>query len=115
MVEAPARSKVPLGSGAPLGPTGPTRSRSLSLGVLLMGLAVLTRLPAVDGDATPEPVGDGVKLGPANGTTWLLVISTCISKIDVSLLLYACGQRRVTSNSFSPSIIDVCALPPTAH
>ena len=38
-----------------------------------------------------------------------------MSRIDVSLLRYACGQRSVTSNSFSTSIIEVCALPPTAH
>src|SRR5216683_589301 len=107
MVEAPARSKEPSRSGAPLRPTGLTRSRSLSRGVLLIGFAALTRLPAVEGGGTPDPVGDGVKLGPATGTTWLLVMSTCMSRIDVSLLLYAFGQRSVTSNSFSPSIIDV--------
>src|SRR5216683_3544324 len=114
MVEAPARSKEPSRSGAPLRPTGLTRSRSLSRGVLLMGLAVLTRLPAVEGGTTPEPVGDGVKLGPATGTTWLLVMSTCMSRIEDSLLRCHCGQRRLTSKSFSPSIMDVRDLPPTA-
>src|ERR1700732_1452009 len=112
MVEAPARSNDPLGSGAPLRPTGLTRSRSLRRGGLLIGLAVLTRLPAVVGGATPDPDGDGVNPGPVTGTTWLLVMSTCMSRIEDSLLRCHSGQRSATSKSFSPSIIEVSALPP---
>ena len=52
--------------------------------------------------------------GPGLRTTWLLVMSTGMSRIDVSLPRSRLGQRTVMSNSFSPSIMRGKALPPRA-
>src|SRR5262245_61906365 len=103
MVEAPAREKLPLGSGAPSGPTGETRSRSLSLGVLVMGLVVSVWLPFSAGGGVLLPVGDGPE--PVLSTTWLLMTSIGRSRIDVSLPRRSFGQRTETSKIFSPSIM----------
>ncbi len=60
------------------------------------------------------PFGFGVGDGPVFSTTWLLVTSTGMSRIDVSLPRRSSGQRTVMSKDFSPSVIVERALPPSA-
>src|SRR5260370_39946122 len=104
MVEAPARRYEPPGFGVPSGPTGLTRWRSRSRGTMVMGLLVSVRLPTFEGSGRPVPVELGVEPGPCTSTTWLLTMSTGMSRIDVTLLRRHLGQRADTSNIFSPSI-----------
>src|SRR5580658_5196513 len=114
MVLAPALSHDPLGSGSPFGPTGETTSRKRIRGVLVIGFAVETRDPVLEGSAWPLPVGDGFNAGPVGATTWLLITSMGISRIDVSLARRKAGSRVEISNFRSPSIIEENGAPPSA-
>ena len=103
MVAAPASMNEPLGSGSRFLSTGVTRSRSRSRGVLLIGLDVSARLPPTAGGGKACPAALGVKPEPCARTTWLLMMSTGMSRIDVSSFRRHLGQRIEMSNSFSPS------------
>ena len=83
-------------------------------GVLLIGLDVSARLPDTAGGGKACPLALGVKLEPCARTTWLLMMSTGMSRIEVSLLRRHLGQRMEMSNSFSPSTMLDMALAPTA-
>ncbi len=53
--------------------------------MLLIGLDVSARLPAVAGGGKACPLALGVKPEPCARTTWLLTMSTGMSRIEVSL------------------------------
>src|SRR5208337_214531 len=103
MVAAPVRTNEPLGSNTKSLPNGVTRSRSRSRGVLLIGLEVSARLPATAGGGRACPFALGVMLEPCARTTWLLMMSTGMSRIELSSFRRHLGQRTAMSNSFSPS------------
>ena len=71
--------------------------------MLLIGLDVSARLPATAGGGKACPVALGVKPEPCARTTWLLMMSTGMSRIDVSSFRRHLGQRTEMSKSFSPS------------
>ena len=54
------------------------------------------------------PAALGVKPEPCASTTWLLMMSTGMSRIDVSSLRRHLGQRIAMSNRFSPSTMVDC-------
>src|SRR5271157_2857005 len=114
MVEAPARLNWPPGSGSKSAFTGEIRSPSRSRGVLLIGLAVLATVPTTEGGGKACPLALGVNPEPCARTTWLLMMSTGMSRIEASLFRRHLGQRIETSNSFSPSTMLDMALAPTA-
>ena len=116
MVEAPARSKLPLGSGGAVvadrgDQVAQRQPRRAADGV--GGVRSGCRRSAAAG--MPVPLGERREARAlATGTTWLLVMSTGMSRIDVSLLRSQCGQRSVMSNSLFAFDHGVRALPPTA-
>ena len=71
--------------------------------MLLIGLDVSARLPPTAGGGKACPAALGVKPEPCARTTWLLMMSTGMSRIDVSSFRRHLGQRMAMSKSFSPS------------
>ena len=71
--------------------------------MLLIGLDVSARLPPTAGGGKACPAALGVKPEPCARTTWLLMMSTGMSRIDVSSFRRHLGQRMEMLKSFSPS------------
>src|SRR5689334_2420334 len=98
MVEAPERRNPwpgPLGTSGPRAVTRSLRGRRRAVA----GLAAKVLPPAVGGVAAVPVEAAGP---PATGDTVLLVMSTGMSRMACSLLRKCSGQRKATSNDFSP-------------
>lgn len=122
MVVAPGRTK-PLPAWPEI--DGETSSRSRRRGVVPSSMsAPLMRLPVGAGSGTLDPMVEIPLLEPVKGvpgrsatgpsvTVWP-VTSTGMSRMASSAERSRSGQRSVISYDFSPSIIRVKGLPPTA-